>query len=405
MLLLVISLCGINGGASWAKPPRRSGGRSSVPPTCPALAQRVDTLRHRGVLRQGVTAVLAVRAKTGAVLYAAHADRQLIPASNTKLVSTGTALAVLGPRWRYTTLVIGPAPDEAGHIEGDLSVVGSGDPTLDEAGLEDLASKLAERGVRAVDGDVLVGPGVRLPKPAEGGVEAALEHSLARANIEVSGRVCRRHPTWSHSRQAERGQELLRHRSMPLSHLLQRINRPSNNRLAEALLRTTGAVLWGGRPTPGKGVRAMRWWLRRRAGLRNATPYVADGSGLSRRTRMSPRQIVRILRVLLGFVGPRDATARHHASVFRASLPVAGRNGTLRFRFRRSPVAGRLRAKTGTLEHVIALSGELERPHGGAVIFSILTNGTKHSDRYRVRRAHERIVGALYRSRCSPTLR
>jgi D-alanyl-D-alanine carboxypeptidase/D-alanyl-D-alanine-endopeptidase (penicillin-binding protein 4) len=88
----------------------------------------------------------------------------------------------------------------------------------------------------------------------------------------------------------------------------------------------------------------------------------ADGSGLSRSNLTQPAAIVSLLR------------AMHGNSEFYRSLPVAGRSGTLRNRFNGTAAQGRVFAKTGTLNGVRALSGYLEHPTHGTLVFSIMVN-------------------------------
>lgn len=107
--------------------------------------------------------VLAVDATTGRTLYARNAKRHFVPASNEKLLVTSTALSLLGGDYRYRTSVLATAPVADGTVEGDLVVVGSGDPTLTEpfwpsgeAALAVLADSVARAGVQRVTGHLTV---------------------------------------------------------------------------------------------------------------------------------------------------------------------------------------------------------------------------------------------------------
>jgi D-alanyl-D-alanine carboxypeptidase/D-alanyl-D-alanine-endopeptidase (penicillin-binding protein 4) len=119
---------------------------------------------------------VAVTDQDGHLLYGRNADRLFVPASNTKLVVTAVATAMLGPDFTVRTSIYGTGPLEAGVLHGDLVLYGRGDPTfsrrcyaVDEtlpgvcdtdpaAKLRDLAQQLRARGVREVRGD-LVGDG------------------------------------------------------------------------------------------------------------------------------------------------------------------------------------------------------------------------------------------------------
>jgi D-alanyl-D-alanine carboxypeptidase/D-alanyl-D-alanine-endopeptidase (penicillin-binding protein 4) len=112
---------------------------------------------------------------------------------------------------------------------------------------------------------------------------------------------------------------------------------------------------------------------------------VVDGSGLSRANRTTPRQVVTLL----------DHMASEAAGpAFETSLAVAGRNGTLDGRMRRSAARDRCKAKTGTLRDVSALAGYCQTTAGARVAFAILMNGVSP---YGARRLQDRMLGALAR--------
>jgi D-alanyl-D-alanine carboxypeptidase/D-alanyl-D-alanine-endopeptidase (penicillin-binding protein 4) len=90
-----------------------------------------------------------------------------------------------------------------------------------------------------------------------------------------------------------------------------------------------------------------------------------DGSGLSHNNLATPRTLVSTLRAMYH--------GRGH-EVFLASLPVAGISGTLKNRLQQTTAQGTVRAKTGTLRGVRALSGYLDHPQYGTLVFSIITN-------------------------------
>lgn len=119
---------------------------------------------------------VAVTDLDGTLLFGRNADRLFVPASNTKLVVTATAAALLGPDFTVNTSIYGTGPVEGGELRGDLVLYGRGDPTFSlrcystdddspgacdtdpSAKLHDLARQLRERGVRRIAGD-LVGDG------------------------------------------------------------------------------------------------------------------------------------------------------------------------------------------------------------------------------------------------------
>jgi D-alanyl-D-alanine carboxypeptidase/D-alanyl-D-alanine-endopeptidase (penicillin-binding protein 4) len=119
-------------------------------------AKQIEALL-RGPLRYGVTGIYVADARSGEALFAVNADDPLNPASNVKMISTATAIELMGPQFRYSTRVLGAEPDAAGTIHGDIYLLGTWDPTLEAGDLDQLAEQLVMRGVKALDGNVVVG--------------------------------------------------------------------------------------------------------------------------------------------------------------------------------------------------------------------------------------------------------
>lgn len=136
------------------------------------LARRIDKLLGAPELQRGFWGVHVVDATTGKTIYEQNADRLFTPASNTKLFTTVTAMALLGPRYKVeTTVETNGAIDASGRLTGDLILVGRGDPNISGRvmpyntrterttpslrALEQLADTLVTSGLKHVDGDVV----------------------------------------------------------------------------------------------------------------------------------------------------------------------------------------------------------------------------------------------------------
>jgi D-alanyl-D-alanine carboxypeptidase/D-alanyl-D-alanine-endopeptidase (penicillin-binding protein 4) len=166
------------------------------------------------------------------------------------------------------------------------------------------------------------------------------------------------------------GRKLLavRH-SVPVAQDIAVINKVSQNLHAEMLLRLLGAV-HGTDGSFAQGTRVVRQFLTD-AGVDDAEFYLCDGSGMSPHDQIAPRAFTRLLAY---------ASRQPWGAAWRATLPVAGVDGTLRSRYKDSPLKGRLWAKTGTLDEVNTLSGYLTTASGKTLAFSILANGHRPGD-------------------------
>ncbi|MEG4226628.1 D-alanyl-D-alanine carboxypeptidase/D-alanyl-D-alanine-endopeptidase [Microcoleus sp. N9_B2] len=197
-------------------------------------------------------------------------------------------------------------------------------------------------------------------------------------------------------------QELATVESPPLAELVRETNRESNNLYAEVLLRLLGKVtdkiplpptLTGKMPVPQEdtgesGLKELKTVLTQ-LGVNPNSYRLADGSGLSRHNLITPEALVETLR----FMANSPA-----ASIYRASLPIAGESGTLKNRFNITPNRVNLQAKTGTMSGVSALSGYIEVPNYEPLVFSIIVNQSDLSTA-KMRSATDEIVLLLNRLR------
>jgi serine-type D-Ala-D-Ala carboxypeptidase/endopeptidase (penicillin-binding protein 4) len=322
-------------------------------------------------------------------------------ASNSKLFTTAAALDRFGATGRLTTRVY-PEPLSALHhhaIRGNLAIVGAGDPALGGRGfarshdlpvtpIGALAKQVRQAGIQRIKGKILADDSIfdrRRGIPTTG-VDAsgelgplsglsydsgfhhghyadnpelvaarALRAKLRQVGIKVtkgtgrtdlSSHVLKRRP-------------LAQVQSPTMDSLITATNRPSNNFYAEMLLKRLAAS----RKVPGttrRGARKARGFARKLG----SDVRMEDGSGLSRDNRASPKQVGRLLAAM---------SDRPDHEVFRHSLPLAGRQGTVADRMHGTAAEGNCRTKTGTLIAVSALSGYCHAGHG-IVAFSILMN-------------------------------
>ena len=159
------------------------------------------------------------------------------------------------------------------------------------------------------------------------------------------------------------GDTLLVTMSRPLREILPALMKPSQNQIAEVLLRTLGLER-GGMGTADSGRRVVERQLE--AWGAPAGGYVIrDGSGLARYDYLSPETLVRVLDVM---------RRSPNATLYYDALPIAGVDGTIRTRMRGTPAENNVHAKTGSVANARSLSGYVRTAGGRTLIFSMLAN-------------------------------
>jgi len=386
------------------------------------------------------------------------------PASVLKLVTTYTALRILGPAYVWKTPVYAVGPIRAGVLQGDLAFVGSGDPHLMADNLWSIAGRLRDLGIRRIRGDVLidrqafdlpphdpaafdgeatapynVGPDAFLanfgvmrlgfvPDVAAQQVRVTLEPPLAGFDLREAPRLTAvacgnwkdrlradwKQPfaprfagsyaascgpqTWNIAPEvgdnayvqrllaalfaqvgiAWQGQvrtaplpaeatELTVWESPALAVLVRDINKYSNNVMAQQVFLSLALAAGAQRATWAGAQQAVMQWL---AAHDLAMPGLVldNGCGLSRIARISANDLNALLR------------SAWHSPVmpeFVSSLPLAGEDGTLRRHFRDPDTAGRIHAKTGTLDGVLSLAGYAQTRAGRRYTFAALVNDAR----------------------------
>jgi D-alanyl-D-alanine carboxypeptidase/D-alanyl-D-alanine-endopeptidase (penicillin-binding protein 4) len=337
-----------------------------------------------------------------------------VPASNQKLLLSMAALDRFDPAMRLATNAA--TGRRRGHvITGNLWLSGSGDPavgagtrygrklSLGMTSLRVLAQRVVDSGIRRIRGRVMGStgffthdwwaPGWKSDFPIYYvGLPSALTFNGNRAKGRFISDPERRAAVWM-TRKLESLGVSVRHRaaagvapaglrtvasinSKPLVTILRYMNFSSSNFVAEILGKRLGLARYGRPGTIAKGARAVRTWARRR----DISIEASDSSGLSYRNRVSPRGLARLLDVV---------EERSWGPVLRRTLPPPDR-GTLKDRLGGIPV----RAKTGTLENISALSGwvRLRRTDRWAS-FSIMSSGLSKP---RAVEIENKIVRTLY---------
>jgi len=431
------------------------------------------------------TSYAVVVQDTGAVrpLFAHQPERAMNPASAMKLVTTLTALELLGRdyRWKTEAYLGGPITD--GTLHGDLILKGYGDPKLTIEQWQALMAMLRNKGLIAIDGDLAldrtwfklpphdpnifdgeplkpynVGPdalllsfksvrfvftpgingrvGVRVEPPlpqialrgnlaADTGTRCTDFHATVgaafldrgtAAGVQFNGRyplACGErewyvslldHPTYAHGMfstyfTAAGGQfggavkdghapsktaPFATLESPPLYDIVRDINKLSNNVMARQVFLTLATKGSPPPATPDKAFAAVKRWLGERK-LKMPELVMENGSGLSRRERISAGSLARLLAA---------ADASDVREEFASSLAVAAVDGTVQRRFQDGSVGGQALLKTGSLEGVRALAGYVIDAEGTRWIVVAIVN---HANAARATAALDALVQWTYR--------
>lgn len=409
--------------------------------------------------------VLVQNLKTGEVIDSYRADKVVPPASVMKLLTTGAALEMLGPGFRFPTILEYTGTIENGVLYGDLYIKGTCDPSLGWKGrtafLDKWVKAIRAAGIRSIDGAVIAdmtmldgdaqnpgwlcedagnyyAPGIfalnyygntmnivlksaepgtvatilstepkvegiefinrvrcdriqydgafvsGLPYSKERYLTGAVPSNLGtfgvKGDLPNPGLLLAQHLT---SRLRDAGitvrheaayeadfnpltpprNELYTHYSPPLSELIQETNVNSNNLYAEALFRYLGARL----TLPGtihNSQEVLRdFWRRRGVNIQNA--IIKDGCGLAPQDAVSAKTFVQLL-TFMSHSDNRDA--------WMASLPISGQTGTLTSLCPKTPLEGRIHAKSGTIAGTKNFAGYIDMPNGDTLVFAILVN-------------------------------
>ncbi|MGB8694325.1 MAG: D-alanyl-D-alanine carboxypeptidase [Steroidobacteraceae bacterium] len=316
-----------------------------------------------------------VESSDGTVLLAQAAATAVHPASVSKIPTTLALLRRLGPNHRFVTTIAATGPLRDGVIQGDLLFEGGGDPYFVDENALLVVARLRALGVLRVAGTLRVSGNVmfdwqseatsaRLRAVLAGAAPTAAWQEVRTAWPDLAGAAAGRAPALSFddlpfNDAATGSQALLLHRSQPLLPLVKALNDYSNN-IFKPLADAAGGAAAVQEIARAAVPEAMR-----------AEIILGDGAGTDARNRLSPRAVVRLLRVL-----EQELLESGHSLV--DILPVAGVDaGTLRERLDGAADSGRIVGKTGTFGDygASALSGAIRTSDRGTVYFAILNHG------------------------------
>ncbi|KEY19984.1 D-alanyl-D-alanine carboxypeptidase/D-alanyl-D-alanine endopeptidase [Kaistella antarctica] len=130
---------------------------------------KLNSMMNDPVLRNANWGFVVYDPKTKKIISSYNENASLIPASTTKLLTTETAMNLLGENFRWITQLEYSGAIEDGVLNGNLYIVGSGDPSLgtNKAGansyrgiISDFMSAISDKGIKKVNGDIIIQTGV-----------------------------------------------------------------------------------------------------------------------------------------------------------------------------------------------------------------------------------------------------
>lgn len=313
------------------------------------------------------------------VLYA-HGEKQTLrPASTMKLITAITALDKLGGAYLYRTRLYytGEIIDSTKTLRGDIYIIGGMDPKLGSDDLRAFASSIRELGIDTIRGNIygdrsmkdkdLLGEGwcwdddnpvlSPLVYARKDNLLSRFSEYLAKAGIHHDGELL--------DKTCPSGAKEICMRTHTIEQILHRMMKDSDNLYAESMLYQIG--LTQGKPSTAKKARAVEQALLKKIGMANVPHRFADGSGLSLYNYVSAEMEVAFLRY-----------AYENTDIYTylwPALPIAARDGTLEKRMAKTPAAGNVRAKTGTVSGISSLAGYCTSKNGHTLCFSIICQG------------------------------
>ena len=351
------------------------------------IIKEIDDLIS-GIPTSTKMAIMIYNPLTQDTLISINHTESMIPASNTKLFTTATALEIMGGDHLLSTKILAEDTELSdGTIEGNIYIKGFGNPTFSSEDLEELVNQLYQSGLQKVTGDVVGDDtyfddvysrddwiseeraNVKLPpisaividrnrtvvgKKRKGRYRnyfvnidnpplftaKKLKEILISHGVEVVGK--------SISGQATDNTQTLVESSIELRELLKEINKHSDNFYAECLFKTLGSVSSGQQGNSFFSTQAILNYIEDNSIYSTGTTIV-DGSGISRFDQVTAGALVGLLEKVYFNIKQFDD--------FFNSLSIAGVDGTLHKRMVGTSAENNFRGKTGTLNGVSSLAG------------------------------------------------
>lgn len=363
------------------------------------IQYRLDSLMRSPIFETSTVGIEVYDLTADSILYKVNEHQMLRPASTMKLVTAITAIDKLGGSYQFRTQLYYKGTIDNHTLTGDLYCVGGFDPRFNSDDMNAFVESIKQMGVDTIRGSIVADRSMKdADLLGEGWCWDDDNPKLSPLTIGRNTAFVERFV----SELTEKGVVLdvktsegtlpdsayiLCSRFHSIDQVLQRMMKQSDNFYAEAMFYQLAAAQ-GHRPARAKDAAAIVKRLIAKVGLGSRPYRIADGSGLSLYNYLSAELEVRLLRYAY-----RNNTVYLH---LLPSLPIAGRDGTLRNRMRGTFAADNVHAKTGTVEGVSSLAGYCTAANGHRLCFSIINQGIMKASTGR--RFQDRVCNAL----CAP---
>jgi D-alanyl-D-alanine carboxypeptidase len=333
------------------------------------IGRQIDAILARPDVSNVTWSISIQNFRGSMTYYQRDATNFLTPASNTKLYTTATAFARLGPSHRFQTDIYAKGPVTEGVLTGDLILISEHDFTWStrlypnaRVPLEQMAAQCRSRGLRRITGKIIVrGECALEERTSKTNAATVFKSALLDRGITVEGAA------EGEEGFAPEGELYTSWQSVPLEEACKPLNVYSVNTFADLLLKHIGWKL-AGTNSYDAGAMIVTNWLQ---GIDFDTSNIVmrDGSGLSRSNKFSAAQTLDLVRYMYEAFPTFDDT-----------FSVGCVAGTIGKRFCGTPAAGNVHGKTGTLRNVVALSGYVYNTSDEhTYFFSFLANNVPDS--------------------------
>lgn len=345
-----------------------------------SLQRNLDNIIEKSsFLKRSQLGLMVYDLTADSLLYSVNEKQTMRPASTMKLLTSITALDKLGDSYQFKTYLrhTGEIVDSLRTLKGDVYIVGGMDPRLNRDDIIAFVESIKKLGVDTIRGNVyadrsmkdedLLGEGwcwdddnpvlSPLVYGRKDQLMARFLSELENASIVLIG--------LSDEKKAPSSSKIVCVRSHSMDQILMKMMKDSDNLYAESMFYQIAATQR--KPAKSSGARAVEQALIKKMKLNPSDYKIADGSGLSLYNYVTPELEVAFLRY-----------AYENSNIYNniySSLPIAGVDGTLSKRMRKTSAERKVRAKTGTLTGISSLAGYAKASNDHDIAFCIINQG------------------------------